>query len=219
MHIAILLAGHTNKAMPERFHDYDDMFTVLFQDLPKGKGFKFTTLAVVDNVFPNHLDEYDGYMIAGSAYGVYDEAPFIARLMDLIRQIHQAKKPLFGVCFGHQIIAHAFGGRVVRADEDSHFVAEVNDKAGKSVFASFAHQEHVVDAGELEVVASAAHCIIAACRHPTRPIFTVQYHPEAVAEVLDLSLACGDMSEEERDAYDHQRLTTNVGVAFALDDT
>jgi hypothetical protein len=37
--------------------------------------------------------------------------------------------------------------------------------------------------------------------------------------VLDLSLACGDMSEEERDAYDHQRLTTNVGVAFALDDT
>ena len=107
----------------------------------------------------------------------------------------------------------------MRADEDSHFVAEVHDNTGKSVFASFAHQEHVVDAGELEVVASASHCIIAACRHPTRPIFTVQYHPEAVAEVLDLSLACGDMSEEERDAYDHQRLTTNVGVAFALDDT
>lgn len=160
--------------------------------------------------------EADAIVITGSRRNVSMWEGWMADVVELIRS---STVPLYGICFGHQIIAHAFGGRVVRADEDSHFVAEVNDKAGKSVFASFAHQEHVVDAGELEVVASASHCIIAACRHPTRPIFTVQYHPEAVAEVLDLSLACGDMSEEERDAYDHQRLTTNVGVAFALDDT
>ena len=111
MHIAILLAGHTNKGMPPRFYDYHDMFTILFQGIPNCKNFHFTTIAVVDDIFPNHLDDYDGYLISGSAYGVYDDAPFIARLIDLIQQIHQAEKPLFGVCFGHQIIAHALGGQ------------------------------------------------------------------------------------------------------------
>ena len=54
---------------------------------------------------------------------------------------------------------------------------------------------------------------------PLVPFSPFSTNPEAVAEVLDLSLTCGEMSEEERNAYDHQRLTTNVGVAFALDDT
>ena len=116
MHIAILLAGHTNKAMPQRFHDYHDMFKILFQSLPNGRDFRFTTLAVVDDIFPSQIDDYDGYLISGSAYGVYDEAPFIRRLIELIRQIHLAKKPLFGVCFGHQIIAHALGGRAQKYD-------------------------------------------------------------------------------------------------------
>ena len=131
--------------------------------------------------------------------------------------IHSVNVPLYGICFGHQIIAHAFGGRIVRASEDSHFVAAVKGKDGETVFASFAHQEHVVDAGDLDVVASAAHCEIAACRHPSKPIFTVQYHPEAVSEVLDVALSCGDMNAEERAAYDDRLLTTDVAVAFGLE--
>ena len=130
--------------------------------------------------------------------------------------VRSAEVPIYGICFGHQIIAHAFGGRIIRSTEDSHFVGEVKAADGSTVFASFAHQEHVVDAGELDVVASAAHCEIAACQHPTRPIYTVQYHPEAVKEVLDVALACGDMSENERSAYEDQLLTTDVSIAFRL---
>ena len=116
MHIAILLAGHTNKAMPKQFHDYHDMFTALFAHLPMGEFFHFTTLAVVDGVFPEQLDDYDGYLISGSAFGVYDDAPFISQLVNLIHQIHRAKKPLAGICFGHQIIAHALGGHARKWD-------------------------------------------------------------------------------------------------------
>ena len=112
MHIAILLAGHTNPAMPQQFHDYHDMFTTLFDRLPLGKAFRYTALPVVDDVFPDKLDDYDGYLISGSAFGVYDDAPFIPKLMNLIQQIYKAKKPLVGICFGHQIIAHALGGHV-----------------------------------------------------------------------------------------------------------
>ncbi len=135
---------------------------------------------------------------------------------DVVELIQNTTTPLYGICFGHQIIAHAFGGRVERAEKDSHFVAEVTDSSGKTIVASFAHQEHVVDAGELEVIASAAHCSIAACTHPTRPVYTVQYHPEAVSKVLNAALACGDMNQEERSAYDDERLTTDVSTAFNL---
>ena len=114
MHIAILLAGHTNKAMPECFHDYDDMFYP-FSGLPLGKDFHFTILPVVD-VFPDNVDDYDGYLISGSAFGVYDDASFIKRLMNLILQIYNNKKPLVGVCFGHQIIAHTLGGQAQKWD-------------------------------------------------------------------------------------------------------
>lgn len=161
-----------------------------------------------------HPVEADAVVITGSRRNVSMWEPWMEQVVDLI---HSVNVPLYGICFGHQIIAHAFGGRIVRASEDSHFVAGVKGKDGETVFASFAHQEHVVDAGDLDVVASAAHCEIAACRHPSKPIFTVQYHPEAVSEVLDVALSCGDMNAEERAAYDDRLLTTDVAVAFGLE--
>ena len=161
----------------------------------------------------HHPVEADAVVITGSRRNVSMWEPWMDEVVELI---HSTDAPLYGICFGHQIIAHAFGGRIVRATEDSHFVAEVRGNSGHTVFASFAHQEHVVDAGELEVIASAAHCEIAACRHPSKPIFTVQYHPEAVSKVLDVALSCGDMNAEERAAYDDALLTTDVAVAFGL---
>ena len=159
--------------------------------------------------------EADAIVITGSRRNVSMWEPWMDAVVDLIQN---AQVPLYGICFGHQIVAKALGGRVERAEIDSHFVAEVHQSDGNSVVASFAHQEHVVDPGELEVIASAAHCRIAACKHPTRPIRTVQYHPEVVASVLDVALACGEMNEAERAGYDHQRLTTDVAVAFGLND-
>jgi len=157
--------------------------------------------------------EADAIVITGSRRNVTMWEPWMDEVVALIQG---ANVPLYGICFGHQIVAHALGGRVERAEVDSHFVAEVHQSDGKTVVAAFAHQEHVVDAGELEVIASAEHCEIAACKHPTRPIHTVQYHPEAVSEVLDIALACGDMDTTERAAFDDARLTTNTSVAFDI---
>ena len=98
---------------------------------------------------------------------------------DVAELIQTTEVPLYGICFGHQIIAASLGGQVIRADNQSQFVTSVNYDDGSKVDALFTHQDHVIDAGELEVIASADHCPIAACVHPTRPITTVQYHPEA----------------------------------------
>ena len=117
MHIAILEAGRTNPLMPAEFHHYPDMFETLFADQPNSTVFRFSVVPVIDDVFPRAVNDYDGYLVTGSAYGVYDDAPFITKLMTFIRGVFAAGKPLVGVCFGHQIVAHALGGFAKKFDD------------------------------------------------------------------------------------------------------
>jgi GMP synthase (glutamine-hydrolysing) len=116
MHIAILQAGRTNPDMPAEFQDYPDMFETLFAAQTGNHSFAFSNVPVIDGVFPEAVDDYDGYLITGSAYGVYDDAAFIGDLMAFIRQIFAAGKPLVGICFGHQAIAQALGGHATKFD-------------------------------------------------------------------------------------------------------
>ena len=61
---------------------------------------------------PSDLSEFDGYLLTGSRKGVYDDEPWISRLLELIRKLHRAKIKTVGICFGHQAIAQALGGHV-----------------------------------------------------------------------------------------------------------
>ena len=154
-----------------------------------------------DYQFGKRIDEpedSDVIVITGSRRNASQWEPWMDDVADLIRQ---CKVPLYGICFGHQIICKALGGEVIRAQENSGFIAEVTHNDGTVTKQLFTHQDHVIDSGEMEVIGSAAHCQIAVCKHPTRPIKTVQYHPEAVQSVLEYSLECGDMTHEERDAF------------------
>jgi len=187
MNIAILLAGHTNKAMRPRFPDYADLFIALFAKSPLAADFTFTSLAVVDDVFPERIDDYDGYLVTGSAYGVYDDAPFIPKLITLIQDIHAAGMPLAGLCFGHQIIAHALGGHAQKWDGGwglgvkSIELANLPDWIDPAIDSAkliHVHQDQVVrlPAGG-QVIARADHCDIAGYRVGDR-VFTLQGHPE-----------------------------------------
>lgn len=142
--------------------------------------------------------EADVVVITGSRRNVSMWEPWMDDVADLIRQ---SEVPIYGICFGHQIICKALGGEVVRAESSSKFIAEVKYSNGTSSMQLFTHQDHVVDAGEMNVVGSSEHCRIAVCEHPTRPIRTVQYHPEAVKSLLEFSVECGDMTIEERSVF------------------
>lgn len=110
MNIGILLAGHTNEKMSAQHDDYGHLFKKLFASSHLYENFKFSVLPVVDGVFPESINQFDGFLITGSAYGVYDDAPFIKELLTLVKNIYLKKKALAGICFGHQIIAEALGG-------------------------------------------------------------------------------------------------------------
>lgn len=57
-----------------------------------------------------HLGKFDGFIIPGSRFNATDDEPWIEPLCETIRAAHAQGKALFGICFGHQIIAKALGG-------------------------------------------------------------------------------------------------------------
>jgi GMP synthase-like glutamine amidotransferase len=69
---------------------------------------------IVDDGLPNNID-HDALIIGGSQYSVYDDFSWIRDLEKFILKSHKNKKPILGICFGHQIIAQALGGTVKRA--------------------------------------------------------------------------------------------------------
>jgi anthranilate synthase/aminodeoxychorismate synthase-like glutamine amidotransferase len=99
--------------------------------------------------------------------------------------------PILGVCLGHQAIAAALGGRVIRAPEPVHGRTSLVHHAGERLFAGLpnplrATRYHSLIAeelslpSELRVTARTADRIPMALEHARWPLFGVQFHPESV---------------------------------------
>ncbi|WP_208347794.1 type 1 glutamine amidotransferase [Pseudaestuariivita rosea] len=181
MKIGILQCGHTPDEIRACFGD----FSTLFENMLEGHGFAFQTWNVVDMQFPGTVDHADGWLLTGSAHGAYENHPFIPPLETLIRDIYADGRPMVGICFGHQIIAQALGGRVEKFSGGWAIGRHLYEFDGLgSVAANAWHQDQVVDlpAGA-RVIGSSAHCANAALVYDNR-ILTVQPHPELTNPVI-----------------------------------
>lgn len=115
MKIGILQCDHVREELQAEFGDYPQMITSLFANVAPDYQFKLYDVQAFE--YPEHLDECDAYISTGSRHSVYDDLPWIARLEDFIRELDQAKKKYFGICFGHQIMIQALGGEVRKSDK------------------------------------------------------------------------------------------------------
>ena len=114
MHIGILQADQVDPEVRARFGDYPAMFVDTIGDgLDHMPAFEF--FDVRRERYPRHIDDCDGYLITGSRASVYDDEPWIARLVGFVRELHDANARTVGICFGHQLVARALGGAVGRS--------------------------------------------------------------------------------------------------------
>ncbi|WP_299729870.1 type 1 glutamine amidotransferase [uncultured Tateyamaria sp.] len=181
MKIGILQTGHAPDEVQGPIGDYDAMFARLLG----GHGFAFETFNVVDMEFPSGPEACEGWIVTGSKHGAYEDHPFIPPLEELIRDIHGADRPMLGICFGHQIIAQAMGGKVEKWDGGWVVGRQSYDYKGQALAINAWHQDQVVDVPPTaSVIASADTCQNAALVYGDR-IWTIQPHPEFGAEMVD----------------------------------
>lgn len=95
--------------------DYPAMFRALFMAATDG-AVAFRDYDIRAGELPASVDEADAWVITGSRDSVYDDIAWIPPLEDFIRSADEARWPLVGICFGHQLVAQALGGRTESAD-------------------------------------------------------------------------------------------------------
>ncbi|MFM2365606.1 MAG: hypothetical protein RIR95_213 [Pseudomonadota bacterium] len=181
MLIGILQTGLAPDSLKEESGDYPEMFSRLLD----GNGFSFKTFKVVEGDFPKSVHDCQGWLITGSRHGVYEDHPWIPPLEQFIRDSFAAHVPMVGVCFGHQIIAQAMGGKVERYAGGWAIGATDYDFDGTQLTLNAWHRDQVVTAPSgAKVVASNDFCANAALLYDDRA-FTVQAHPEFRPEFVD----------------------------------
>ncbi|WP_227285044.1 type 1 glutamine amidotransferase [Boseongicola sp. H5] len=180
MILGILQTGHASDEIRQTHGDFDSMFRRLLD----GHGFDFRVFNVVDMEFPDGPAAADAWLVTGSKHGAYEDHPWIPPLEELIRAIREAERPMVGICFGHQIIAQALGGRVEKFSGGWSVGRQGYRIGGKTYHLNAWHQDQVVDlpAGA-EVLGQSDFCANAVLAYGSR-ILTVQPHPEFDAAIM-----------------------------------
>ncbi|GAA5867420.1 hypothetical protein JCM1840_002133 [Sporobolomyces johnsonii] len=252
--ILILLADCPIPPVQAQFGTYHDIFTALFRSSlalaasePKdgpsnappaeGRGHTLTieSYDAVQEVYPTEerVEQADAILITGSAASAYEPIPWITRLVSFVTSLPTLKPTLkiIGICFGHQIIARAFGSSVEknsRGWEIGTRKFELTEK-GKQIMGSDTiaihqmHQDHVPSLPpRFELLGSTPVCPVqgmvrfvdasAPCSLANIAVITFQGHPEfnstIVNTLIDVRAAKGTITKataEESREYAGQR--------------
>jgi GMP synthase (glutamine-hydrolysing) len=197
MRIGILETGDVAESLRVPHEDYTKMFGHLLD----GHGFEFVAYRTYLGELPDSPGDCDGWLITGSRHGVYDDLPWIAPLEEFVRAVYAAKIPLVGICFGHQIMAQALGGKVVKSDKGwgAGVQRYRSAETGGEIAVLASHQDQVVEKpADAKVIASSEFCEFAGLAYDG-PALSYQPHPEFSKEYM-----AGIFGMRRGESYSHE---------------
>jgi GMP synthase-like glutamine amidotransferase len=180
--LGILKTGRPPRPAIPQFGTYPDMFIRLLGE----DAYDYRVFEVDGGELPATPETCDAYLITGSAAGVYETDPWIGELLAFLRAARGRAK-LVGVCFGHQAMAQAFGGQVVKSDRgwgigEAEYRIERREPwmDGPDTFRlPVSHQDQVVELPPgAEVMAGNAFTPMGALVWRDQPAISMQPHPE-----------------------------------------
>ncbi|MED5230989.1 MAG: type 1 glutamine amidotransferase [Candidatus Thermoplasmatota archaeon] len=185
----------------------------------------------------NWLDSIavDAVVCSGSRRNVSMWEDWMAPTASLVRASANAGRPTLGICFGHQLLCHALGATIERAEslssgiwdldftddggEDELLTSHVSD--GSCVAGLFTHQDHVMTVPEsCSLLCSTNHNGVTAVRVLAEngdplPAWGIQFHPEAARARIERAYEWGHITEEELSSFKGEHDGASILSSFA----
>jgi GMP synthase (glutamine-hydrolysing) len=126
-------------------------------------------------------------ILSGGPHSVYEEEPNLGTTVCEKIKAGEMKMPLLGICYGHQMIAHVWGGKVAKGESAEYGMGEVEVADEDVLFKGVprklrvwvSHFDEVKKLPEgFDKLAHSEICEVEAMRHRELPVFSVQFHPE-----------------------------------------
>ncbi len=185
MKIGLLLCDNVHESLQSTHGNYPGMFESLLKK--QDPDIEMITYRVIDHHFPDDISECDHWIISGSRHSANDEFSWIRELERFVQKLYIKKRKLAGICFGHQVIARALGGKVVHSEKGWGVGVSENRMIQKKSWVSsppdslnllVSHQDQVSKLPEsTEVIASSDFCPYYMLQYG-QCFISVQGHPE-----------------------------------------
>ncbi len=183
--VGLLECDHVGEPLRHIAGDYRQMFDDLFQH--HAPQFELMSFDVRNGEFPASVDACEAFVCTGSRFSAYDQHDWIQELKGFLRRLHEADKPFVGICFGHQVLAEALGGKVEKAEQGwglgVHSLNVVKTESWmqpeqSSCGIQYSHRDQVVRMPESSVLLGESdHCPVAMFR-VGETMLGIQGHPE-----------------------------------------
>ena len=148
--ITIVETGLVSPEPRARHGSFPQMFERMIGEA--GASASFATVRLMDGEALPDPESPEAILITGSAAGVYDDLDWIAPLECFVRAAYEARIPMAGICFGHQLMAQALGGTVRKSEKGWGIGRHVYDVMpnngvidGRQIAIAASHQDQVIE--------------------------------------------------------------------------